>query len=190
MKNERPSASPWLQVAADGRSLKLEDFLSFRLSRLSTLVQREVTSKYLETEGLSLPDWRVLASLAQHGRLETRELAQRILMDKAAISRALDSLVLQGLASRTPDPHHAQRRIVSITKEGGRMVRRIMPKAQRAHASLLLHLSSRERRVLDQAITKLAQALNPPEPAKPLKTRARMLVNSSLNFPATVSRSS
>ena len=178
MKDERPLTSPWLQLAAGGRSLKLEDFLSFRLSRLSTLVQREVTSKYLETQGLSLPDWRVLASLAQYGSLETRELAQRILMDKAAISRALDSLVFQGLASRTPDPHHAQRRIVSITKEGARMVRRIMPKAQRAHASLLLQLSSLERRVLDQSITKLVEAFSPPQRAKPVKSSAKKLTAS------------
>lgn len=160
MEGPASSASRWRAVSAGGAELRLEDFLSFRLSRLSTLIQREVTSKYLASAGLSLPDWRVLAGLAQHGALETPQLRRMNLMDKAAISRAVDSLIAQGYAERHADPTHAQRRIVSITPAGRRIVRKIMPVAQREHAALLRLLSVEERSMLDAALGKLTSALS------------------------------
>jgi DNA-binding MarR family transcriptional regulator len=159
MNGQGSTQQRWKALTRSGRDLRLEDFLSFRLSRLNALIQREVTSTYLAQAALSLPEWRVLAGLNQYSPLETRALTQLNTMDKAAISRSVDSLIDKGLVTRKADPGHAQRRIVSITAAGRKMVKKIMPVAQGHHAALLLALSPQERTVLDTALSKLTLTL-------------------------------
>jgi DNA-binding MarR family transcriptional regulator len=149
----------WRAVSAAGDNLRYEDFLSFRLGRLTTLIQRECSARYLEPCGLSLPEWRVLARLATRSSLEMRELTRVSLMDKAAISRTIDTLIDKGYAERHTDPTHAKRRIVAITPAGRRVMRKVMPMAHREQAALLRLLSSEERELLGHVVTKLTVAL-------------------------------
>jgi DNA-binding MarR family transcriptional regulator len=155
------SGSPtvWRDIDAAGTGLGFEDFLSFRLGRLNTLVQREMTQRYLEPFGLTHPEWRVLARLARHDSIEMRELTRVSLMDKAAISRAVDVLLGKGLAERHEHPAHAKRRIVAITPAGRRTMRKVQPHAMREQAALLRILSADERSAFGAAIAKLTQAL-------------------------------
>ncbi len=151
--------SPWRDVAASGTGLRYEDFLSFRLGRLNTLVQREVTQKYLDPHSLTHPEWRVLARLAQHGSIEMSQLTRISLMDKAGISRAIEALLGKGLAERHAHPAHAKRRIVAITPAGRRAMKKVMPDALREQAALLLLLTEAERTTFDAVLGKLTAAL-------------------------------
>jgi DNA-binding MarR family transcriptional regulator len=155
----KPAKSPWRDVAESGEGLAYEDFLSFRLGRLNALVQREVTRKYVEPNGLTHPEWRVLARLARHGSIAMSELGRISLMDKAGISRAIEALLSKSLAERHIDPAHARRRIVAITPAGRRTMKRVLPFAMREQASMLRLLSEDERIVLDNAFAKLTAAL-------------------------------
>lgn len=161
INDEESSGSPaaWRDVDAAGTGLGFEDFLSFRVGRLNTLLQRETTQRYLEPFGLTHPEWRVLARLARHDSIEMRELTRVSLMDKAAISRAVDVLLGKGLAERHEHPAHAKRRIVAITPAGRRTMRKVQPLAMREQAALLRLLSDDERSVLGTAIAKLTRAL-------------------------------
>lgn len=149
----------WRSVSESGDNLRYEDFLSFRLGRLTTLVQRECSARYLEPSGLSLPEWRVLARLASRSSLEMRELTRISLMDKAAISRSVDTLIEKGYAERYTDPAHAKRRIVAITPAGRRVMKKVLPIAHKEQAALLRLLSPEERELLGRVITKLTAAL-------------------------------
>lgn len=153
------SASPWCSVSPSGEELRFEDFLTYRLGRLGTLTHREVTLRYLSVSDLSLPEWRLLARLSAYSSLEMRALTRINLMDKAAISRAVDALLHKGYVERHVDPAHAKRRIVAVTPAGRRVVRKVLPAAQREQAALLRVLSVEERQGLDVALTKLTQAL-------------------------------
>lgn len=149
----------WRHVSETGDNLRYEDFLSFRVGRLNTLIHREVTMRYLEPAGLAHPEWRVLARLASRSSLEMRELTRVSLMDKAAISRAVDSLIDKGYAERHADPANAKRRIVAITPAGRRVMRKVLPQAHRAQAALLLQLDENERVMFEAVMAKLTRAL-------------------------------
>jgi len=153
----RPAA--WLQIAESGEGLAYEDFLSLRLGRLNTLVQRAMTRRYIEPAGLTHPEWRVLARLAAQESIEMSQLTRISLMDKAAISRAVESLLTKGLAERHTHPANAKRRIVALTQAGRRLVRKLMPQALREQARLLHLLDAHEREVLDRALARLTHAL-------------------------------
>jgi DNA-binding MarR family transcriptional regulator len=149
----------WRHVSETGDNLRYEDFLSFRVGRLNTLIHREVTTRYLEPAGLAHPEWRVLARLASRSSLEMRELTKVSLMDKAAISRAVDALLEKGYAERHADPANAKRRIVAITPAGRRVMRKVLPQAHREQARLLRLLDENERVVLEAVMAKLTNAL-------------------------------
>ena len=153
------AGSRWQNVSESGEELRFDDFLGFRIGRLNTLIHRDVTAKYLEPNGLSLPEWRVLARIARHSSLEMRELSRINLMDKAAISRAVDSLLAKGYTERHTDPAHAKRRIVAITPAGRRLMRKVLPQAQREQAALLRLMSPDERQVLDVVLARLTHVL-------------------------------
>jgi DNA-binding MarR family transcriptional regulator len=149
----------WRHVSETGDNLRYEDFLSFRVGRLNTLIHREVTTRYLDPAGLAHPEWRVLARLASRSSLEMRELTRVSLMDKAAISRAVDSLLAKGYAERHADPANAKRRIVAITPAGRRVMRKVLPQAHQAQAALLRLLDENERVMLEAVVAKLTNAL-------------------------------
>jgi DNA-binding MarR family transcriptional regulator len=152
-------ASAWRDVPESGQGLGFEDFLSYRLGRLSTLVQRATTKHYLEPAGLSLPEWRVLSRIARSDSIEMRQLTQTSLMDKAAISRTVTLLLERGLAQRHVDPVNAKRRIVAISPAGRRLIRSVLPQALREQARLLRLLDAAERVALGSALSKLTAAL-------------------------------
>lgn len=150
----------WRRIADSGEDLRYSDFRSFRLGRLSTLIQHEVAVRYLELTGLSQPEWRVMARLAQHSAFEMRNLTRVSFMDKAAISRTVDRLIDKGLAQRVVDPaHHARRRIVAATPAGRCLMAKALPVAHREHAALLRELTADERERLGQLLHKLTSAL-------------------------------
>ncbi|HSI58095.1 MAG TPA: MarR family winged helix-turn-helix transcriptional regulator [Ideonella sp.] len=156
---EGSGTAAWQEVSATGVELRFEDFLTFKLGRLHSLVQREVTSRYLEPSGLTHPEWRLLARLSGYASLEMRELTRINLMDKAAISRAVDSLIEKGFVDRHIDPTHAKRRIIAVTTAGRRVLRKVFPAAQKEQATLLRLLSAGERQVLDTVLVRLTDTL-------------------------------
>ena len=155
----------WGRIAVSGENLRYSEFLSFRLGRLVTLIQREVAVSYLGLTGLSQPEWRVMARLAQHSEFEMRNLTRVSFMDKAAISRTVDRLIDKGLAERVINPAHARRRIVAATPAGRQLMAQALPVAHREQAALLRELSANECVQLGHLLHKLTNALMARAPA-------------------------
>ncbi|MET0535314.1 MAG: hypothetical protein ABW171_13935, partial [Steroidobacter sp.] len=54
-RSSSKTSSPWSSISRSGSNLNVEDFLTFRLSRLSNALRTNVTKRYLEEFELSLP---------------------------------------------------------------------------------------------------------------------------------------
>ena len=76
--------------------LILEEFLPYRLSILSNTVSSSIASTYEKRFGLSIPEWRVIAVLGRFPGISAVEVAQRTMMDKVAVSRAVSKLIKRG----------------------------------------------------------------------------------------------
>ena len=48
LRSSSRSASPWLSLARTGANLNVEDFLTFRITRLSNALRTNLTKRYLE----------------------------------------------------------------------------------------------------------------------------------------------
>jgi len=150
----------WSDPGPDGVNLKVNEFLTFHLLRLSSLAKASVAKAYLDPAGLSVPEWRLLASVASHSPLPFSDITAMTTMDKGQVSRTLRSAQVKGLVET--ELVSADRRgigegglsssisrvIVRITPAGRELHDKVMPIAQDYQAGLLNVMSVEERRVL------------------------------------------
>ena len=76
--------------------LILEDFLPYRLAVLSHTVSTKIAGVYDKRFGLTIPEWRVIAILGRFPGLSAVEVAERTMLDKVAVSRAVLNLSEEG----------------------------------------------------------------------------------------------
>lgn len=164
-KRAASKASPWAKIARNGSNLHIEDFATFRLTRLSNALRTNVTKRYLEEFGLSLPEWRLLALVTRFSPLRFSELTNRSNMDKGQVSRTLRVMTKRGLTKMKALKRGtayaealAAPVVVSVTAKGKALYKAVLPAAQRRQAEILLTLNDSERVALFDILDKLFNA--------------------------------
>jgi DNA-binding MarR family transcriptional regulator len=98
--------------------LRLEDFLPYRLAVLSNTVSTTVARAYDKRFSVSIPEWRVIAVLGRFPGLSAVEVAERTLMDKVAVSRAVTKLIKNGRIDREFANADKRRSILNLSEDG------------------------------------------------------------------------
>ena len=98
--------------------LRLEDFLPYRLAVLSNTVSTTVARAYDKRFSVSIPEWRVIAVLGRFPGLSAVEVAERTLMDKVAVSRAVTKLIKNGRIDRKFADTDKRRSILNLSDDG------------------------------------------------------------------------
>jgi len=139
--------------------LQLETFLPYRLNRATALTIGEFSRIYRNEFGLTVPEWRVLATLSALGSATATEIGRDSAMHKTKVSRAVASLQQRRWVARETDA--ADRRIehLSLTSAGKAAFRRLAPKMLAFEEQLLARLSAAERRDLLKGLDVLEKAL-------------------------------
>ncbi len=135
--------------------LILENFLPYRLSILSNTVSTTIAQAYEKRFGLSIPEWRVIAILGRFPGLSAVEVADRTLMDKVAVSRAVTKLVKNGRLDREFADADRRRSILNLSEEGRRVHDEIAPLALAFERDLLEGLSKEEIETLGDIMERL-----------------------------------
>lgn len=117
--------------------LILEDFLPYRLAVLSHTVSTNIARVYDKRFGLSIPEWRVIAILGRFPGLSAVEVAERTMMDKVAVSRAVTKLMKNGRLDRQFADADRRRSILHLSEEGRRVHDKIAPLALEFERDLL-----------------------------------------------------
>lgn len=138
--------------------LRLDSFLPFRLSVASNAVSRTIARVYEARFGLKVPEWRLVAVLADAGGLTQQAIVERTVMDKVTVSRATLALVERRLARRDPNPSDARSHLVTLTEEGLALHAEVAPLALSMEAELLHGLSKAEVADLERLLLRLQQA--------------------------------
>lgn len=144
--------------AAAERRLDLSEFVPYRLVVLGRAMSEALGAAYAG-EGLTIPEWRVLAVISQAPTIAARDVVARTPMDKMAVSRAVASLEGKGLVARAPA---ADRRVSSLKlSPRGRVVfDRVAAIAIDYERSLLAALGEKERTLFFEGLAKLESAVN------------------------------
>ena len=141
---------------SDGEeSLRLEDFLPYRLSVLSNLVSSAIAGAYSEQFGLTIQEWRVIAILAHYPDISAKQVTERGAMDKVQVSRAVRRLLSEGLIERERDKSDRRASCLRLSAAGWRVYDRIIPLAQGYEKDLVEVLDEVEKQFLDKLLQKL-----------------------------------
>jgi len=135
--------------------LRLEDFLPYRLAVLSSTVSTTVARAYDKRFGVSIPEWRVIAVLGRFPGLSAVEVAERTLMDKVAVSRAVTKLIKNGRIDREFDDTDKRRSILNLSEEGKKLHDEIAELALQFERDLLLGFSDDELESLNSIMERL-----------------------------------
>jgi DNA-binding MarR family transcriptional regulator len=120
----------------------LSQFLPYQLAAAAERVSRDFADVYRRQFGISIPEWRVLAHLAQEGEVSVRDIEGRAAMEKSKVSRAASRLEAAGYVAKQVNP--GDRRLVSltITDKGRALMARIVPHALDYQARLVAALGA------------------------------------------------
>jgi len=134
--------------------------MPYRLSIASNAVSERVAAVYQARFGLKVPEWRVLAVIAERGRAAQAALVDATRMDKMTVSRAATRLVERGLLART---RAGDRRTLelSLTPEGAALHGEIAPLAMAIEAELLAGFTPAERSQLLNLLQRLEACVRP-----------------------------
>jgi DNA-binding MarR family transcriptional regulator len=159
--------SPWRNLSPDGKSLHIDQFITFRMTRLSNALRNNLSKRYLEEFELSLPEWRLLALITRFSPMRFSELTSRSSMDKGQVSRTLRVMSKRGLIklkvvrqrrSRSAEALAAPV-VVSVTAKGRALYHAVLPVARRRQAEMLLTLTQAERVAFYSTLDKLFGAI-------------------------------
>jgi DNA-binding MarR family transcriptional regulator len=138
--------------------LILEEFLPYRLSVLSHTISTNIARVYEKRFGVSIPEWRVIAILGRFPGLSAVEVADRTLMDKVAVSRAVTKLIKSGRIDRQFADADRRRSILNLSEEGRKVHNEIAPLALQFERELLQDISEEDyetyNSILDRLLSK------------------------------------
>ena len=110
-------------------TLQLDTFLPYRLSITSGLVSEAIASVYKSLFALSIPEWRIIAVVAESDGLTQQAIVERTLMDKVTVSRAAIALTGRDILARSPHPDDRRSLALELSTAGRELYRRIAPEA-------------------------------------------------------------
>jgi DNA-binding MarR family transcriptional regulator len=146
--------------------LQLEKFLPYRLHRIGAEVSvrflsvyaHEFQSLHARDMKLTIPIWRVMATLGQFGELGAKAIGAHSYMHKTKVSRAVRALELRGWLRRRKNEEDRREEWLTLTPAGRRAYDRLVPRVLAMERSLIEALGPDARPVL-AAIDRLESAL-------------------------------
>jgi DNA-binding MarR family transcriptional regulator len=140
------------------RTLRLQHYLPYRLSVAANAVSRVIQLAYEEKFGLTIPQWRLVAVLADEGALTQQELCGRTIMDKVTVTRAAQGLLRRRLVKRLPNTSDGRSHRLVLTKGGEALHAEVAPLALDYEAKLLTGLKAEDVARLEQHLRLLERA--------------------------------
>jgi len=135
--------------------LKLENFLPYRLSVLSNTVSTTVARAYDKRFKVSIPEWRVIAILGRFPGLLAVGVAERTMLDKVAVSRAVTKLIRKGRIDREFADADKRRSILNLSDDGRKLHDEIADLALAFERDLLEGFSPEELGQLNSLVERL-----------------------------------
>lgn len=139
--------------------IDLATFLPYQLTNIATRVSNDFAEVYQTKYGLNIPQWRILANLAQYGQSNAKDLCTQANMDKSTVSRAVKVLIDKGLVKSELNAQDKRAALLVLSKAGQNLYEQIAPDALNWEKQLLSTLTNEEYEVLVSIFEKLNNKL-------------------------------
>ncbi len=135
--------------------LTLEEFLPYRLNLLAATVSGALARIYADRFQLTIPQWRIIATLGQYGVRTGRDIALHGMMHKSTVSRSVAALEARGLLLREANPEDMREEHLRLTDEGRAIYDAVVPEALAFEERLAGALDPQERATLSALLSRL-----------------------------------
>lgn len=139
--------------------IDLEHFLPYQLNQMASLVSTDFAHVYQQKYDLTIPQWRVLANLAQYGKSNAKDLCTQANMDKSTVSRAIKSLLQRGYIQAELNQQDKRVTQVMLNEQGNALYKLIAHDAQNWEAQLAKKFTKQQQTQLLNLLKELKRAL-------------------------------
>ncbi len=137
------------------KTLRLEQFLPYRLNVVASFVSRALARIYGEKFGLGIPEWRVIAMLGEFGKLTSRDVGELSQMHKTKVSRAVTELEERGLIDRLANKADRREAFLALTAPGRKIYEEIVPLALGFEKRLLDGIAAEDIKIFEMVLATL-----------------------------------
>lgn len=141
------------------QNLQLDQFLPYRLNRAAAAASRQLSMIYKRKYGLTVPEWRTLATLAEFGEMTAKQIGAHSAMHKTKVSRAVTSLDERRWLKRKRDDIDRRSETLQLTAQGMQGFRKLEPEMLGYETGLLDRLTVSERNAMLEGLAVLEKAL-------------------------------
>jgi len=142
-------------LEAGGIRLDLRHRSFYRLSLLATQINRAVANAYVKNFGRPAHAWKVITVLGAFGPLSASQINSHTTLEMDKVSRIVDRLVEQGLATRGQDPDDRRRVVIALTARGKRVNAQIEQMIADMEREFLIALGPEQRESLYMLLDRL-----------------------------------
>ncbi|MBT9370017.1 MarR family winged helix-turn-helix transcriptional regulator [Rhizobium sp. CSW-27] len=146
-----PTPSPW----AEPRDIR--DLFSYRLAYLVRLNDRHAQTVLIEQYGITLGEWRTLATIRCLGTPSLRHLARTTQQDEGLLSRYVTGLIKRALLEKRTSAEDQRVVELSLTEKGEALHGEVMIFAWKLNQEMFTDLSAKEQTHLLLLLDKLFQ---------------------------------
>ena len=142
-------------------AFRLGEFLPYQLAVLADVTSEAFAQIYRERFKLTIPEWRVLATVAEAPRVRAKDVGAARHLPKTAVSRAVASLGRRGLLKVDVNADDKRESLLSLSAKGRALHAEIVPYAVAFAEGLVAGLTREERQALRSALDKLGAIATP-----------------------------
>jgi DNA-binding MarR family transcriptional regulator len=151
----------------------IDDYLAYLLAQASHLISHEFHG-VVRKSGLSVLQWRVLATLSDGTTRSVGEVATIVLTPQSTLTRVIDRMSEQGLVKRVADGLDRRVTLLRITPKGGRTARKLVQMARDHEISVLAPLAPGQAEAFKASLRLLIEN-HLPAPAAPAAAKRRRI---------------
>jgi DNA-binding MarR family transcriptional regulator len=144
VKKTRERASRWV----------VDDYLSYLLSQASQTVAAKFHVE-VRAAGLTILEWRVLATLADGRSRTVGEVAFIVLAQQSTVTKLLGRMEAEGRVARSEGDVDRRQSLVRITPAGRVALGSLLTKSKQHERKIVARLNQREAASLKSALRKL-----------------------------------
>ncbi len=133
---------------------EVDDYLSYLLARASHRVASEF-HREVRAAGLTVLEWRVLATLSDGRARSVGELASIALAQQSTVTKLLGRMEADGRIARTDGEVDRRQSLVRITRAGRAALGALLARSKHHDRAAIARLSAREASSLKSALKKL-----------------------------------
>jgi len=118
----------------------VSEYLLYLLAASSEIASAQFHA-HVRSQGVRIPEWRVLACLVDAESMMSTKLADFALMEQSRMSRIIDQMASQDLVERIADTRDKRRVKVRLTSAGKVLANRLVDDARTHEAKILSDLA-------------------------------------------------